>query len=112
MLDAIALIEKHQAKGVVVDSNLLRLFKSIVEQIDEIYDSSTTLVADPVFERLGFADAAIATVCSPGGAATRCGRIELQSCPTAFVDVDREISPVTNSQTMYSQRFPQCIAFP
>lgn len=131
MLDAIALIKKHQAKGVLVDSNLLvlllvgrvnerrildfkrtqnftiedfhllqrliawfgklfatphvlsqtsdladvggkelhnirKLFKSIVERIEESYDSSITLVADPVFERLGLADAAIAKVCSRG----------------------------------------------
>jgi hypothetical protein len=129
MLDAAALIEKHHAKGALVDANLLVLllvgainrqrilnfkrtqnftiedfelltrlmdwfgkivttphvlsqvsdltdlsgkelreirqkFKLVVEQIDESYDESRVLVADPIFERLGLADAAIATVCS------------------------------------------------
>jgi hypothetical protein len=129
MLDAGALIEKHRAKGALVDANLLVLllvgainrqrilnfkrtqnftiedfelltrlmdwfgkivttphvlsqvsdltdlsgkelreirqkFKLVVEQIDESYDESRVLVADPIFERLGLADAAIATVCS------------------------------------------------
>ena len=128
MLDAGALIEKHQAKGVLVDANLLilfligtvnkqrisefkrtqdftiedfdllqrliawfgrlyatphvlsqvsdladlpgkelhkirHLFRLVVEQhIDESYDPSRVLVADPVFEIHGLADAAIATV--------------------------------------------------
>ncbi len=131
MLDAIALINKHQARGVLVDSNLLvlflvgsvnkrrildfnrtqnftiedfdllkrfifwfgkliatphvlsqtsdlahltgnelqkirYLFRSIVEQIEESYDTSRALVGHPLFERLGLADAAIATVCSRG----------------------------------------------
>jgi len=131
MLDAAALIKKYQAKGVLVDSNLLvlflvgavnkrrildfkrtqgftiedfdllatligwfgkliatphvlsqvsdladlpgkerlkirRLFRSVVEQIEESYDRSQALVADPIFERLGLTDAAIATVCSRG----------------------------------------------
>jgi hypothetical protein len=39
-------------------------FKLVVEQIEESYDPSRALVADPIFERLGLADAAIATVCS------------------------------------------------
>jgi hypothetical protein len=131
MLDARALIEKHQAKGVLVDANLLvlllvgrvnrrripafkrtqnftiedsellehlvawfgklfatphvlsqvsdladlpgkdlhkvrQLFKAVVEEIEETYDPSKSLVADPLFERLGLTDAAIATVCSRG----------------------------------------------
>ena len=129
MLDAAALIEKHRAKGTLVDTNLLVLFlvgainkqrilsfkrtqdftiedfellarlidwfgkvfptphvlsqasdltdlhgkklreirqkfKLVVEQIEESYDPSRVLVADPIFERLGLADADIATVCS------------------------------------------------
>jgi len=43
-----------------------RLFKSIVEQIQESYDPSQVLVADPIFARLGLTDTAIATVCSRG----------------------------------------------
>lgn len=131
MLDALALIEKHQAQGVLVDTNLLLLFlvgtvnkrripkfkrtqdytiedfdllksligwfgklittphvlsqvsdladlpgqeqreirqvfKWVAEQIEESYDRSRVLVADPIFERHGLADAAIATVCSRG----------------------------------------------
>jgi hypothetical protein len=131
MLDARALIEKHRAKGVLVDANLLvlllvgrvnrrwipaskrtqnftiedsellerlvawfgklfatphvlsqvsdladlpgkdlhkvrRLFRSVVEEIEETYDPSRVLVAHPLFERLGLTDAAIATVCSRG----------------------------------------------
>ena len=131
MLDARALIEKHRAKGVLVDTKLLVLFlvgavnkrrilefkctqnftiedfdllerlidwfgrliatphvlsqvsdladlpgrerrsirqllKVVVERIDESYDPSRTLVSDPIFERLGLTDAAIATVCSRG----------------------------------------------
>lgn len=132
MLDARALIEKHQGQGVLVDTNLLvlflvgavnkqripefkrtqnytiedfhllrklmswfgnliatphvlsqvsdladlpgrelreirQMFKSVVVgQIKESYDRSEVLVADPMFERHGLADAAIATVCSRG----------------------------------------------
>src|ERR1035437_10133139 len=131
MLDAKGLIEKHRAKGVLVDTNLLVLllvgtvnrqrirnfkrtgdftpadydllvhlidwfgrliatphvlsqvsdltdlsgkelvairerFNVLVENIAESYDTSRTLVADPLFKRLGLADAAIATVCSRG----------------------------------------------
>jgi hypothetical protein len=131
MLDAPALIVKHQAKGVLVDTNLLVLFlvgavnkrripefkrtqdytiddfdllarlidwfgklfttphvlsqvsdladlpgqelreirqkfKSVAERIEESYDASQVLVADPIFERHGLADAAIARVCSRG----------------------------------------------
>jgi hypothetical protein len=43
-----------------------RLFRSVVEQIEESYDPSRALVADPIFERVGLTDAAIATVCSRG----------------------------------------------
>ena len=43
-----------------------RLFKVAVDQIDEPYDPSRVLVSDPVFERLGLTDAAIAKVCSRG----------------------------------------------
>jgi hypothetical protein len=43
-----------------------RLFKTVVETIEESYDSSRGLVSDPIFEHLGLADAAIATVCSRG----------------------------------------------
>lgn len=131
MLDAAALIEKHRAKGVLVDTNLLvlflvgavnrkrilnfkrtggftikdydllvsliawfgklvatphvlsqvsdltdltgqeltkirELFKILVENIEESYDTSRLLVGDPAFKRLGLTDAAIATVCSRG----------------------------------------------
>ncbi|HYW43852.1 MAG TPA: hypothetical protein VE959_13400 [Bryobacteraceae bacterium] len=131
MLDAEALIEKHRAKGVLVDTNLLvlflvgtvnrqrilnfkrtgdftiadydllvrlirwfgklistphvlgqvsdltdlsgnelteirELFKVLVENIEESYDTSRLLVGDPAFKRLGLTDAAIATVCSRG----------------------------------------------
>jgi len=130
-LDAKALIEKHQARGVLVDTNLLvlllvgrvnrrrilnfkrtqdftiedfdllenlvkwfgsliatphvlsqvsdladlpgrelreirQLFKSIVEGVEEFYEPSRVLVADPIFERHGLTDAAIASVCSNG----------------------------------------------
>jgi hypothetical protein len=43
-----------------------RLFKLLVEQIEESYDSSRVLVCDPLFERFGLTDAAVATVCSRG----------------------------------------------
>jgi hypothetical protein len=43
-----------------------RLFRVVTEQIDESYDPSRVLVADHTFERLGLADAAIATVCDRG----------------------------------------------
>ncbi|MBZ5725656.1 MAG: hypothetical protein LAP87_11740 [Acidobacteriia bacterium] len=131
MLDATALIEKHRAKGVLVDTNLLVLllvgavntqrilnfkrtgdftiedydllvrligwfgkliatphvlsqvsdltdltgdeltavrevFKTLVEQIEESYDASRSLVGDPAFGRFGLTDAAIATCCSRG----------------------------------------------
>ena len=131
MLDAGALIKKHQAKGALVDANLLvlflvgsvnkrrietfkrtqnftiedfdlltrlidwfgklfatphvlsqtsdltdlrgrellkvrQLFKVATEQMEEFYDPSRVLVADPIFERLGLTDAAIAKVSSQG----------------------------------------------
>ena len=131
MLDAEALIQKHRAKGALVDANLLvlllvggvnkqriakfkrtqsftvedfdlltrlitwfgrliatphllsqasdltdlhgkelreirREFRLIVERIEEYRDPSRVLVADPIFERLGLPDAAIATVSSRG----------------------------------------------
>ena len=131
MLDALGLIEKHRAKGVLVDTNLLvlylvgtvnrrrvlnfkrtgdfatedydllvrlidwfgkliatphvlsqvsdltdltgnelaevrALFKLLVEQIEERYDGSRSLVGDPAFERFGLTHAAVATVCSRG----------------------------------------------
>lgn len=130
-LDAQALIQKHKAKGVLIDANLLvlflvgtvnrrrildfkrtqnfdindfellenliawfgklmatphvlsqvsdltdlpgkerltirTLFKALVERMEESYDTSRVLVADPIFGRLGLTDAAIATVCSRG----------------------------------------------
>ncbi|MBZ5622958.1 MAG: hypothetical protein LAQ69_30125 [Acidobacteriia bacterium] len=43
-----------------------QLFKSVVEQIEEFYETSRVLVADPAFEGHGLTDAAIATVCSQG----------------------------------------------
>src|SRR5207249_4757432 len=43
-----------------------RLFKSVVERIQESYDPSQVLVNDPIFKRLGLTDTAIATVCSRG----------------------------------------------
>jgi hypothetical protein len=132
MLDARSLIEKHSARGVLVDANLLvlflvglinrqriqnfkrtqdftikdfdllqrlikrfgklfatphvlsqvsdltdlpgkerdkirELFKLLVErQIEEFYDRSILLVADPLFKGHGLTDAAIATICSRG----------------------------------------------
>ena len=42
------------------------LFSSLVEQMEEPYDASKVLVAQPLFTRLGLTDAAIATVCSRG----------------------------------------------
>ena len=131
MLDAEGLIEKHRAKGVLVDTSLLVLFlvgtvnrrrilnfkrtedftvedydvlvrligwfgkliatphvlsqvsdltdlsgnelsevrevfKALVEQIEESYDTSRLIVGDPAFERHGLTDAAIATVCARG----------------------------------------------
>jgi hypothetical protein len=130
-MDAAGLIEKHRAKGVLVDTNLLvlylvgtvnkqrilnfkrtgdfavedfellvrliswfgkliatphvlsqvsdltdltgaeliavrRVFKALVEQVEESCDASRLVVDDPAFERLGLTDAAIATVCSRG----------------------------------------------
>jgi hypothetical protein len=41
-------------------------FRSLVQEIEEHYDESRAVVGDAVFERLGLADAAIATVCSRG----------------------------------------------
>ena len=43
-----------------------RLFGATVETIEEIYDSSRVLATDPLFARLGLADAAIASACSKG----------------------------------------------
>ena len=43
-----------------------QLFKSVVEQMEESYDPSRALVADPIFEPLGLTDAAIATLCCRG----------------------------------------------
>lgn len=43
-----------------------RLFKFMGEQAEEWYDPSRILVSDPIFERLGLTDAAIATVSSRG----------------------------------------------
>jgi hypothetical protein len=43
-----------------------QLFRAVVEQIEEPYDQSRALVADPLFERLGLTDTAIATVCCRG----------------------------------------------
>lgn len=42
------------------------LFKLLVEQLEESYDPSQSVVGDPMFERFGLTDAAIATVCSRG----------------------------------------------
>lgn len=42
------------------------LFGVLVEKIEEHYDPSKMVMADPLFARLGLADAAIATVCSKG----------------------------------------------
>jgi len=48
-------------------AKIRQLFKTVVEdQLDESYDSSRELVADPIFKRLGLTDAAIATICSRG----------------------------------------------
>ena len=43
-----------------------KLLRILVDQADESYDCGAVLVADPIFERLGLTDAAIATVCSRG----------------------------------------------
>ncbi len=43
-----------------------RLFRSIVERMTESYDPSRVLVGDPIFERFGLTDAAIAKVCTRG----------------------------------------------
>jgi hypothetical protein len=43
-----------------------QLFRSIVHQIEEPYDPSRVLVEDPLFERLGLTDAAIAMASSRG----------------------------------------------
>lgn len=43
-----------------------QLFGSLVDQMDERYDSSKTLVTDPLFSRLGLTDVAIGRVCSSG----------------------------------------------
>jgi|SRR5579862_9206687 len=131
MLDAVTLIEKYRAKGVLIDTSLLvlflvgtvnrrrilnfkrtgdftvedykvlvrlvnwfgkviatphvlgqvsdltdldgselisvrRLFRELVETIEEPYDASRSIVNNPIFERFGLTDAAIATVCSRG----------------------------------------------
>jgi hypothetical protein len=42
------------------------MFRSLVVELIEEYDTGQVLFADPLFERLGLADAAIATVCSRG----------------------------------------------
>ncbi len=44
-------------------SRLNTLFKEIVEQTLEFYDESRHIVSDAAFNRLGLADAAIATLC-------------------------------------------------
>ncbi len=41
-------------------------FKLLVDRSEESYEQSRVLVADPVFDTLGLADAAIAKVCSTG----------------------------------------------
>jgi hypothetical protein len=41
-------------------------FKLVVDQLEESYTPSRELVTDPLFERLGLADTAIAKVCSKG----------------------------------------------
>lgn len=43
-----------------------RSFRSIVERMTESYDPSRVLVGDPIFERFGLTDTAIAKVCSRG----------------------------------------------
>lgn len=43
-----------------------RYFGVLVERVEEYYDTSTALVADPLFARLGLTDAAIARVSSRG----------------------------------------------
>jgi hypothetical protein len=43
-----------------------RLFGTVVEQMEESYEVSKTLVTHDLFSRLGLTDAAIATVCSTG----------------------------------------------
>jgi hypothetical protein len=45
-------------------SRLRTLFKETVEQTKELYDESRFVVSDVDFNRLGLADAAIASVCS------------------------------------------------
>ena len=41
-------------------------FKLIVDQNDEVFDASRVLVADPIFQRFGLADAAVAKVSARG----------------------------------------------
>jgi len=49
------------------ERDMLRLlFKTVVEDADECYDSARDVIADPIFLRLGLTDAAIASVCSRG----------------------------------------------
>lgn len=47
-------------------SRIRKLFSNLVGQMEESYDPSKSLVADPLFSRLGLTDAAVATVCSRG----------------------------------------------
>ena len=42
------------------------LFKSVVENLQEVYDESRELVGDSAFKSFGLADAAITKVCSRG----------------------------------------------
>jgi hypothetical protein len=42
------------------------VFRTAVELADECYDVARTVVADPIFMRLGLTDAAITRVCSRG----------------------------------------------
>lgn len=43
-----------------------QVFAALVQELEEVRDASVDLIAHPVFERLGLADAAIATVCLRG----------------------------------------------
>jgi hypothetical protein len=64
MLDARAIIEKHQGKGPGQERTLVRnLFRAIIEEIDDQYDAARVLVRNPTFGRFGLGDASIAAVC-------------------------------------------------
>jgi hypothetical protein len=74
MLDAAALITKHQGRGVFIDTNLLVLLlvglvnPSRIPSFKRTQDFSTDdfRVLHPLFERFGLGDASVAQVCARG----------------------------------------------